>query len=215
MRMIPLVLLFVALCVAGCLEAKPEPRPVEPQPAAVPPVAEPPKAETPPAVPVPMEPPIVDPQAPASPDPEPSAEAAAEPANPWHPVTPVEPPATVVQPPSRTAQADDQWATEADLGGTASAAGPGMGRQGRSYGADIVTYPIATYFQMRERIGLDQMAKAMQLYQAMNDRYPRTQDEFRNEIIKPNAIRLPMLPDGHKFYYDPEKHELVVIKPRS
>ncbi|NLE37907.1 MAG: hypothetical protein GX621_07770 [Pirellulaceae bacterium] len=220
MRTISLVVVCLALVVAGCLEAPPEPRPVEPQPAAGTPAAgtpaaRTPAAETPPAVPVPVEPPIVDPQEPASPDPEPSSEAAAETANPWRPAVPVQPAAPVTQPPTTQSRPDDQWATDVDLGGTREDTAPGMGQKGRGYGDDIVTYPLATYFRIRERIGLDQIAKAMQLYQATNGYYPRTQDEFRNEIIKPNSITLPVLPQGHKFYYDPDKHELVVIKPRS
>jgi hypothetical protein len=113
----------------------------------------------------------------------------------------------------RRSRDDDQWATEADLQGIREKAGPGMGKKGHGYGNDIVTYPVATYFRVRERIGIELIKKNMQLYQATRGHYPRTQDEFRKEIIKKNHITLPVLPDGHKFYYDPDKHELFVVKP--
>ncbi|HLA86088.1 MAG TPA: hypothetical protein VJL29_14975, partial [Thermoguttaceae bacterium] len=107
---------------------------------------------------------------------------------------------------------DEEWATDADLGGTEQKAAVGMGRQGHGYGNDPVTYPLATYFRVRERIAIDQIKKAMQLYEALNGRYPRTQDEFRKEIIKANAITLARLPSGVKYRYDPKKAELTVIR---
>ncbi|MBN1589662.1 MAG: hypothetical protein JW888_09115 [Pirellulales bacterium] len=198
------VLLIVV--VAGCIGGDPEPGPPEPQPeqvaqAIVPtaasteapketPPQETPKAATPTLSAVPAAQPVV-----TQPVVEPSAPAP-------QPVT------VVVQP------EDDQWATEADLDGIRQKAAVGMGSKGRGYGDDIVTYPLGTYFKIRERISIDQIAHAMQLYKALNGRYPRTQDEFRKQIIEANGIAMATLPNGHKYYYDAEKGELVVIRPR-
>jgi hypothetical protein len=53
---------------------------------------------------------------------------------------------------------------------------------------------------------------AMDLYHAMNDRYPKDYDEFVNEIIKANNIALPLLPYYQKYGYDDKEHRLVILE---
>lgn len=53
----------------------------------------------------------------------------------------------------------------------------------------------------------------MQLYQATNGHYPRNQQEFETQILQANNIKLPELPPGHKYVYDPKSHELMVERP--
>lgn len=90
----------------------------------------------------------------------------------------------------------------------------GMGKKGQGYGGGIITQPISTYFQTRDRVAFSvQIPHEMNLFKATNDRYPKDLDEFMNKIIKPAGIQLPELPDGHRYVYDPEKGELLVERP--
>ena len=90
----------------------------------------------------------------------------------------------------------------------------GMGKKGQGYGGGIITQPISTYFQTRDRIALQQITHSMKIYKAMNERYPKDLDEFMDKIIKPAGIDLPTLPDGHRYVYDPKKGELLVERPK-
>ncbi len=69
-----------------------------------------------------------------------------------------------------------------------------------------------TRFWAEHQIILDNIRHAMDLYQAEHGAYPKTQEEFMREIIKPNepATRLPELPDGWDYLYDPK--EPLVLK---
>lgn len=204
MKTIHIMLVTSLFVLAGC-GGEPEPLPPETQQAAVPapssietttqtppPAAAPTANQTPPTTPVATTPAETPTAQPATSPPGPAAAA----------------------PPSHRPGADDQWATEADVTAVRQKAGVGMGAQGHGYGNDPLTYPLASYFRVRERIGVDQIKHAMDLYKATNGHFPRTQDEFRKEIIKANAIRLPVLPDGDKFFYDPDQGQLMVIPAR-
>ena len=52
----------------------------------------------------------------------------------------------------------------------------------------------------------------MELYKAMNDRYPKDFDEFSNEIITANNIALPQLPSYQKYGYDEKEHTLIILE---
>ena len=40
-------------------------------------------------------------------------------------------------------------------------------------------------------------------------------EEFEQEILNPNRIKLPDLPPDHDYSFDSEKGELIVIRPRK
>jgi hypothetical protein len=210
MRSLYAAILFSFAALAGCGGA-PEPLPLEMQQASLPaPAAQTPPAQTPPVQSAPAQSPVAQaPTAPAQQVAPPMVQPVVAPST-----SPLPPPAGIVANP-RQSEEDEQWATEADMKGIREKAAAGMGRQGRTYGNDPFTYPLAQYFHIRQRMGLEQINHAMDLYKATYERYPRTQDEFRKEIIKANAIDLPLLPEGHKFYYDPQKGELMVIRPQQ
>jgi len=91
----------------------------------------------------------------------------------------------------------------------------GVQKQGHNYGggalAAPITVPIATYFQTRSRITFDiQVADAMRLYKATNGNAPKTHEEFMEKIIKENQIKLPDLPQGDQYVYDPADEQLKV-----
>ncbi len=60
-----------------------------------------------------------------------------------------------------------------------------------------------------------QIPHAIQLFKALNDRNPNSQEEFDDQIIKESDIHLPELPPGDKYLYDPQKGELVVLRPKN
>ena len=91
----------------------------------------------------------------------------------------------------------------------------GMGKKGQGYGGGIITQPISTYFQTRDRIAFSvQIPKQMQMFKAINNRNPKDLDEYMNQIIKPAGIQLPELPQGHRYVYDPKSGELLVERPQ-
>ncbi|HEY4759801.1 MAG TPA: hypothetical protein VIH42_04400 [Thermoguttaceae bacterium] len=114
-------------------------------------------------------------------------------------------------------------ASKADSAPESPTPGPGMemrkaevgvGEKGHGYSPGIITTPIATYFTVKERLVFEvEIPHALQLFKAMENRAPRTQQEFMNRIIKENNIRLPDLPHGHRYVYDPKTEELLVERP--
>jgi hypothetical protein len=90
----------------------------------------------------------------------------------------------------------------------------GAGAKGRGYGVGPIVTPIASYFAMRERLAYDiQIPEAMKLFKATEDRVPKSHDEFMQRIIKDNHITLPLLPEGQRYLYDPQRGELMVEQP--
>ncbi len=91
----------------------------------------------------------------------------------------------------------------------------GVGEKGRGYGPGVVATPVASYFNMRERIAFDiQIPEAMKLFKAAEDRAPKTHEEFMERIIKEQHINLPTLPEGERYMYDPQTGLLMVLQPR-
>jgi hypothetical protein len=80
------------------------------------------------------------------------------------------------------------------------------------HATDPITAPVMAYGPMLERLSASEIAHAVNLFQASEDRYPKDLDEFMTRIIKENNIRLPVLPGGKKYQYDVENHKLVVVE---
>lgn len=89
----------------------------------------------------------------------------------------------------------------------------GVGKKGRGYGGGIITTPIAAYFSAQERIRFGQVEHALNLYNAQNGHYPKTHEDFMKDIVQFNQIPLPELPQGHRYVYDPQSHQLMVERP--
>ena len=90
----------------------------------------------------------------------------------------------------------------------------GMGRKG-NYSQGIITTPLSTFWRTQEMVAYRvQVPQALNLYKATNGHFPKTQEEFVKEILTPNGIKLPELPQGHFYVYDAEKGELQVARPR-
>jgi len=103
--------------------------------------------------------------------------------------------------------------TEAAPGTVREKAGVGMGEKGRGYGGGIITEPVHVMWNAQELIVLQRIEAAMKFYKGSEGHAPRTQDEFMEKIIKENSIPLPTLPQGHRYFYDPNKEELLIEKP--
>lgn len=91
----------------------------------------------------------------------------------------------------------------------------GVGAQGKGYGDGIITTPIAALFSAREKITFDQIKHNMDLFKGLNDRYPNSQEEFDDQIVKESGLTLPELPAGERYFYDPQEHELFVLRPKK
>jgi hypothetical protein len=68
------------------------------------------------------------------------------------------------------------------------------------------------YVTMIGKTSILQIEHAMKLYQAEHNRYPRDLQEFMDEIVKPNGIRLPTLPHYQEYGYDEKEHKLVILE---
>jgi len=83
---------------------------------------------------------------------------------------------------------------------------PGVTGKGQDYGPGPVSTPVATYFNVRERIVFEvKVAPAMKMFQATNGRFPKSQAEFDKQILGQNMITLPKLPPGKTYFYDAKK----------
>lgn len=108
-------------------------------------------------------------------------------------------------PPTETAKTPNTIEKKADVG---------VGKRGRGYGKGVIVTPVATLFAVRERVVFTiQIPEAMKLFKATEDRIPKSHEEFMEQIIKANNIRLPDLPDGDRYMYDPKTGELMVESP--
>lgn len=93
----------------------------------------------------------------------------------------------------------------------------GVGIKGRSldeYEGVIVT-PAKTLFTVRERVVFEiQIPGALNLFNASEGRNPESHEEFMEKIVQFNQIKLPELPPGQKYVYDPARNELMVERPK-
>jgi hypothetical protein len=77
---------------------------------------------------------------------------------------------------------------------------------------DPITLSRNAYVSAIGQMSILQIQHSLDLYYAENDRYPKDLQEFIDEIIKPNGIRLPQLPAYQEYAYDAENHKLVVLE---
>ena len=93
---------------------------------------------------------------------------------------------------------------------------PGVGIKGRSLDEHegMIVTPAKTLFKVKERIAFDiAVPHALDLYKAEHGEGPKTHDEFMQKIVEFNQIKLPQLPPGHVYEYDPQGEQLMVRRP--
>jgi hypothetical protein len=137
---------------------------------------------------------------------------------PAHPSSPTPPQATVATPPPPppASQATNPPSPQPPKSPntTKSEAKVGVGVKGHYGGEGVIVTPIASLFAVRERMAFEvQIPEAMKLFKATEDRFPKSQEEFMERIIKENHIQLPLLPEGSRYFYDPQRGELMVESP--
>ncbi len=97
-------------------------------------------------------------------------------------------------------------------------AGVGVGIKGRSLDEHegILVTPAKSLFAAKERIAFEiEVPHALQLYKALEGNVPQTHEEFMEKIIQANQIKLPLLPAGHQYLFDPMTEQLMVQRPKA
>ncbi len=94
----------------------------------------------------------------------------------------------------------------------------GVGVKGRSLEnkelVQAIVTPARSLFATRERLVFEvEIPKNMSLFEASNGRKPNSQEEFWQQIIVAYNVKLPELPEGQRYIYDPQAGELMVERP--
>ncbi len=77
---------------------------------------------------------------------------------------------------------------------------------------DPITGPLSAYGPMVEKVSIESVNYAIELFNASEGRYPKDHEEFMEKIIKANNIQLPVLPHKGRYQYDAANHTLVVVR---
>jgi hypothetical protein len=94
----------------------------------------------------------------------------------------------------------------------------GVGKKGRSLDEyeGIVVTPVKTIWSTQEFLAYNvQVKKALDLFNATEGRMPKSHEEFMEKIIAPNLIKLPQLPEGQRYKWDPQTNQLMVERPKK
>jgi len=95
----------------------------------------------------------------------------------------------------------------------------GVGAKGRSldaYQGGVLVTPAKAFFQAKERIAFEaQFKHQYDLYKAMDGKVPEDYADLKAKVLDPYQIKLPPLPQGHKYVWDPQAEELQVERPRQ
>jgi len=83
---------------------------------------------------------------------------------------------------------------------------------GKITAKDPITLSGNAYVSVIGQASVLQIQHSVDLFKALNDRYPKDIDEFMSEIVKPNGIALPRLPYYQKYFYDEAGHKLVIME---
>ncbi len=83
----------------------------------------------------------------------------------------------------------------------------------RKLGKDPITISGNAYVSIVGQSAVLTIKHDLDLYQAGHDgQYPKTYQEFMDEIIKPNGIALPTLPYYQEYGYDAPTHSLIILE---
>ena len=75
-----------------------------------------------------------------------------------------------------------------------------------------ITGPLEAYEPLKQRIAALSLDQAINMFHALEGRYPKDYEEFMQRVIKENKIQLPSPAKGLYYKYDVENHKLVVVK---
>ena len=80
---------------------------------------------------------------------------------------------------------------------------------------DIILTPLRTYSKVKVRINEIQIQSQLNTFRATNDGNPKDFAEYKKKILDPVNIKLPDLPDGDSYVYQPEKGRNGEVMVRS
>ena len=66
-----------------------------------------------------------------------------------------------------------------------------------------------------ENIEVPRVNQLLEMHRATTGEYPKTYQEFMDEIIFKNNHKLTMLPHGSSYQYDVKNHKLIVVKNKA
>lgn len=96
---------------------------------------------------------------------------------------------------------------------TSAEAAVGAGAKGHGYGTGPIAASASTYWRAQEKIAFEiAVPHAVEVFKALDPKGkgPKTHEEFMEKIIKENNIKLPELPQGASYRYDPETETLMI-----
>ncbi|MEX0866581.1 MAG: hypothetical protein WD030_04430 [Pirellulales bacterium] len=94
----------------------------------------------------------------------------------------------------------------------------GLGEKGHYESKNVLTVALSARFRTEEQILLGQIDQAIQMFRAVHGRVPKDHEEFIKKVVAENGYRLPELPDGQTYFYDPSRGphgELMVRIPKQ
>ncbi len=86
----------------------------------------------------------------------------------------------------------------------------GAGEKGRGYGGDPISAALKARWSVEEKLTYGRIRQALDLYKAEKGQFPSDYEAFRKEILVPNNFKLPKLPEGDNYSYDPIAGDLMV-----
>ena len=133
---------------------------------------------------------------------------------------PPPPPVVVVEPATSTADGEQPPAEPVREGNEVTAE-VGFGEKGHYDSQDYISVAVSSQFRAQEQLTLLRITDAMRKHKAAHGHFPKTDEEFFEDVIEANSISLPELPAGQKFGYDPDAAEendgedaLTILKPK-
>ena len=60
-----------------------------------------------------------------------------------------------------------------------------------------------------------QIKQSVEMFRAVEGRYPKSHEEFMEKVIKANGIKLPAPVTTAEYQYDVENHELLVVEKQE
>ncbi len=77
---------------------------------------------------------------------------------------------------------------------------------------NLITGALGAYGPATEKIAGMGVTRALELFRATHDRYPKSHKEFMDKIVKQNGLKLPMLRTNRRYAYDVSSHEIKIIE---
>lgn len=114
--------------------------------------------------------------------------------------------------PESKTESDSNQAQQKSQKETRKKAQAGVGKKGqklKDHHGPLAT-PVKAYFRAEQELIFMNVDRALQMHEIQFG-YPKSHEEYMEKIIRANAITLPELPDGDRYEYNPETHQLMVI----